>query len=154
MIDLVNAIAILEAIGSIVEPCGSRVTCNPPPLDTDQDFLVVVPPGEKSVSNIVSELSHMGFHWEGNVHYQMVAGDGFMSWRREDVNFIVTASDEFARKHRTATALCTRLNLMNKQDRIALFQAVLYGRQWDGVSDFQQTQTITTTSKSEDDLPW
>lgn len=143
MPDLTKTIAILELVGSTVEPCGSRVTCNPPPTDTDRDFLVVVPPSDTDVSLIVSELSRLGFKWEGSIHYQTAAIDGFMSWRSGDVNFIVTASPEFARRHRTATALCTRLNLMNKQDRIALFQAVLYGNQWGGIGEAPKEPEIT-----------
>jgi 4-hydroxyphenylpyruvate dioxygenase-like putative hemolysin len=150
MVDLSNAIAVLELIGSTVEPCGSRVTCNPPPTDTDLDYLVVVAQHDEAISSIVSELSRLGFHWEGSVHYQTAASDGFMSWRGGDVNFIVTASAEFARKHRAATALCTRLNLMNKQDRIALFQAVLYGNQWDGAGDApKEPQAAVTVTEEE-----
>jgi hypothetical protein len=152
MVDLANAIAVLEFTGSIIEPCGSRVTCNPPPTDTDRDFLVVVQ-NEDTVPSIVSELSRLGFHWEGDVHYQTAASDGFMSWRSHDVNFIVTASADFARRHRSATALCTRLNLMGKQDRIALFQAVLYGNQWDGVGETPKEPAHKPAIKDEE-LPW
>lgn len=109
-----------------IEPCGSRVTCNPPPVDTDRDFLVVMPDDHEKISAIVSSLDAAGFRWEGSEHYQDAAGD-FMSWRRDDVNLIVTRNAVFATRHRAATYVCTRLNLQNKPDRIAVFQAVLYG---------------------------
>ncbi len=118
---------ISEALsGCDVEPCGSRVTCNPPPLDTDRDYLVVVPNDADAVRNVVMSLESNAFRWEGSEHYQDAAGE-FMSWRRDDVNLIVTANQSFAMRHRAATAVCKRLNLQNKSDRIAVFQAVLYG---------------------------
>ncbi|NTS31393.1 hypothetical protein HQ945_09020 [Phyllobacterium sp. BT25] len=119
-------------MGFSVEPCGSRVTCDPAPIDTDQDYLVEVQSGEAIVSSLVMVLVDFGFRWEGNEHYQDAARNDFMSWRRDDINLIVTANYDFASRHRAATHVCTRLNLQNKDDRIALFQAVLYGNKWSG----------------------
>lgn len=117
---------ISEALsGCDIEPCGSRVTCDPPPLDTDRDYLVVVP-DDVNAFHLMTILKSHAFKWEGGEHYQAAAG-GFMSWRRDDVNLIVTADQEFAARHRAATAVCKRLNLQNKSDRVAVFQAVLYG---------------------------
>ena len=118
----------ITAMGCEIEPCGSRVTCNPAPKDTDQDFLVVVPSKMQVVSNLVSYLVEAGFNWEGSKHYQIVAASDFMSWRRGDVNLIVTANSTFAMRHRVATYFCKRLNLLDKEDRIAAFQAILYGQ--------------------------
>lgn len=117
--------AKLRAKGCKIEPCGSRVTCNPAPTDTDQDYLVEVPSQRDCVSWVEDTLSGAAFRLEGTQLYQEASG--FQSWRREDVNLIVTASADFARRHRSATHVCTRLNIMNKDARIALFQAVLYG---------------------------
>lgn len=112
-----------------VEACGSRVTCFPPPKNTDADYLVFVSSGrEDDVSKVVNLLSGNGFTWEGaSEHYQVVAGYNFMSWRKDDINFIVSASYDFVKRHRAATAICKRLNLLDKTDRIAVFKAVLYG---------------------------
>jgi len=126
---------VLTSLGCTVEPCGSRITCNPPPIDTDADYLVQIVQNDKdTIGRVVNALSGSGFVWEGNEHYQDVADD-FMSWRSdENVNLIVTKNVEFAARHRVATALCKRLNLKDKDDRIALFQAVLYGNEWNGES--------------------
>lgn len=130
--DLEGLIFALEAIGCRVDPCGSRVTCSPPPENTDEDYLVEHVAGDEAgVGKMVSELGHAGFTWEGGIHYQTVVGSGFMSWRKGSVNIIATCNKAFAAKHRVATALCKRLNLMHKPDRIALFQAVLYGNQYE-----------------------
>lgn len=112
------------------EPCGSRVTVYPAPRNTDADFLIEIQQAE--VSGMVARLASEGFKWEGATeHYQDVAGNTFMSWRKGEVNLIVTSNGDFAAKHRVATALCKRLNLLDKQDRIAVFKAVLYASdQW------------------------
>jgi hypothetical protein len=111
--------------------CGSRVTVTPPPMDTDEDWLVVISPSQAAISNAVGILAEAGYEWEGDTeHYQDVAGNTFMSWRKGNVNLIVTANADFAHKHHVATALCKRLNLAGKQDRLAVFQAVLYANVW------------------------
>lgn len=116
--------------GCVVEPCGSRVTCNPPPVGTDRDFLVQVQDDDGSVRDVANGLLEIGFTWEGAQHYQDAA-NAFMSHRRDDINLIVTRNGDFAMRHRAATHVCKRLNLPNKEDRIALFQAVLYGTQYE-----------------------
>lgn len=133
-----------EKVGVEISSCGSRVTCDPAPLDTDMDFLVfILPPPivdpfkarneeEGKVRTLMDILETAGYVWEGSSeHYQNVAADGFMSWRKGNVNLIVSASEFFVERHKCATALCKRLNLLNKPDRIALFQAVLYAKIWD-----------------------
>lgn len=122
----------LVASGCSVEPCGSRVTCNPAPTDTDQDYLVVAPGSGDPVGIAVNILAGAGYRWEGSENYQDAAST-FMSWRLDDVNFILTSDANFADKHRLATSLCKRFNLLQKADRIALFQAVLYGAAGDVV---------------------
>lgn len=108
-------------------PCGSRETCDPPPVDTDADFLVLVFPGH-DLAGVITRLSSDGWTWEGSSeHYQNVAGEGFMSWRKGETNLIVTASEAFHARHVAATAVCKRLNLLDKEDRKAVFTAVLYG---------------------------
>jgi len=124
MIDKQLEVSLLAA-RCTVTPCGSRVTCRPEPEFSDYDYLVVVPDA-RALSQAVSIMSSHGFMWEGSAHYQDAAASGFMSWRFDEVNLIVTRDQEFARKHEVATKLCARLNLMNKKDRIAVFQAVLY----------------------------
>ena len=106
-----------------VEPVGSRVTCNPPPTDTDEDFLVCCFNGSAD-----SHLKEQGFKQEGSPQFYTGNDDGqFKSFRRGETNVIVTPFLEFFEKFRAATHIAKRLNIMAKSDRIALFQAVLYG---------------------------
>lgn len=131
--DIETVLSRLQYLQCVVGMCGSRVTCQPPPTNTDTDYLVEIidkPRQMQAITDVVEALCSFGFDWEGSEHYQCAAST-FMSWRRGKINLIVTADGVFAEKHRLATRLCTRLNLMNKQDRIALFQAVLYGADYD-----------------------
>lgn len=117
----------LNVVGAELTACGSRVTCNPPPNETDEDWLVLV--NQDRISEIVSFLSSEGgWEWEGSSeHYQDLAANSFMSWRKGKVNLIITASVNFATQHKLATAHCKRDNVMDKQERIKIFQAYLYG---------------------------
>lgn len=119
----------LRAARCTVTPCGSRVTCHPEPTFSDYDYLVFCPDAH-AVSQAVSIMSSHGLLREGSEHYQNAAASGFMSWRGGEVNLIVTGDLGFAARHAVATKLCSRLNLMDKQDRVAVFQAVLYAKEW------------------------
>jgi hypothetical protein len=129
-----NIIADLQRLGCSVEPCGSRVTCDPPPMDTDADYLVEVSNADL-IGNVVRMLEARGFNWEGSEHYQNMLTNNFMSFRQDYINMIVTANADFAMKHRLATSLCKSFNLTPKPHRIALFQAVLYGQFYDPVAN-------------------
>lgn len=116
----------LQEMGCAVEPCGSRVTCNPPPTDTDRDYLVEVK-CYADYEQAIEIIMENGFHPEGSDHYRNSDFD-FQSWRLGEINLIVTYKEWFASRHRTATTVCKSLNLMDKADRIALFQKILYGK--------------------------
>lgn len=107
---------------------GSRETCNPPPQDTDQDVLVLIQPG---VSPVIGRLFEHGFEVDGSRIEDAAShlrSDGtFQSFSKGDLNFIVTCDPTFYARFMAATSVAKRLNLLDKADRIALFQAVLYG---------------------------
>lgn len=111
-----------------ISATGSRAICSPPPVNSDADFLVFLK-SHDDMTDFVSVASQAGFEWESNEHYQEVADDGFMSWRRGMVNLIVTKNREFAASHRLATSVCKRLNVMSKEDRVAVFRAFLYAEE-------------------------
>lgn len=121
----------LDTLGAVfnadVTPCGSRVTCSPPPGNTDADYLVLLN-GDLALAKLFDFLVGGGWQWEGATeHYQNVAANAFTSFRKGSDNLIVTTNPDFARRHKVATHICKRLNLMSKPDRIMVFQAVLYG---------------------------
>ena len=113
---------------------GSRVTCNPPPTDTDDDWLYFV----TDITEFVNEALADGFYIDGSlmggeVNLSQLPGGLFVSLKkRQDVrNLIVTSDHTFYERFLAATHVCRRLNLQDKTDRIALFQAVLYGERYD-----------------------
>lgn len=111
--------------GRYATPTGSRVICNPPPLDTDEDWLVLVP------RDISAEMQDAGFSQDGSPEfYTGNDNGGFRSWRRGDLNIVTTESEEFYQLFETATMLAKRFNLQDKNDRVALFQAILYNVRW------------------------
>lgn len=126
----------LESIGCRVEMCGSQVTCDPRPTASDVDYLVELPHGDADLyPEITLLLRARGYLCESEKYNSPLPTEGFASWRiwyhdGPEVNLLLTQSASFAAKHRVATALCTRLNLMWRDDRVALFQAVLYAVDW------------------------
>lgn len=113
----------LNRLCQSVRHVGSRVTCNPPPTDTDDDWLCLAHDLPEFVEAAMAE----GF---------IVGGSGFsdepmsfVSLKRDgdSLNLIATSCAHFFDGFVLATDLARRFNLMDKGDRIALFQAVLYG---------------------------
>lgn len=118
---------VYDALGlsANIAAVGSRITCNPPPQNTDEDWLALCFEDPKPA------LEAAGFVQDGNPEFYTGNDDGgFRSWRLGDVNVITTESPEFYEKFLAATHLAKRFNLLQKNDRIALFQAVLYGVNW------------------------
>lgn len=114
---------------------GSRVTCDPPVVGTDQDVLVLVKRIESCGAK--PEVTHAEFEDVMQMHRELRASgwvlggsgdqdDEFESWTHGDVNLILTASEEFYNLFVAATAVCKRLNILDKEDRKAVFRAVLY----------------------------
>lgn len=117
-----------------IERVGSRVTCSPAPTDTDDDWLVLLKPLAKGVVENgpgdapITALRAIGFEMDARTpFYTGNDAGGFRSWRRGEVNLIITRDSAFYELFLTATELARRFNLLEKTDRIALFQGVLYG---------------------------
>jgi hypothetical protein len=108
-----------------IEPVGSRVTCDPAPKDTDQDYLALTA-GDHLERLLLEEGYTLEGSWPADPGHAARNDYEFFSFRSGEVNIIVTRSREFFNAFIAATSVCKRLNLMDKADRIALFQAVLY----------------------------
>lgn len=126
--EVIRAFVYAEAL------VGSRVTCNPAPTDTDLDVLVKVPYIESSCPAPFSLNKYRAMYDVLMADRWTLGGSGdgdgeFESWTKGEVNLILTDSSEFYDKFLAATSVCTRLNLMNKEDRKALFRACLYAEQ-------------------------
>lgn len=107
---------------------GSSVICNPPP-DTDIDYLFLV--GEGAVGALESRLEKDGWEIGGSLpkgrtgHRDLTEFDTFESYRKGKFNLLLTGNDEYFFRFGNATRLAKQLNLLKKEDRIALFEAVV-----------------------------
>lgn len=122
----VSAVFVCEPDITIIEceAVGSRVTCNPPPMDTDRDILCLV----KNCVLAGEACERLGFVTSSSLLDQESRAMQFVSVKRDELNLIITDSVEFYQKFLAASSVAKRLNLLEKKDRIALFQAVLYGQ--------------------------
>lgn len=104
-----------------IEPVGSRITCDPIPPDSDEDFLVLT----SQLMAILHVFDSHGFDQDGS----RIDGGDFKSYSRGDLNIITTTDDVFFQNFMAASSVAKRLNLLDKADRIALFRAVLYAEE-------------------------
>jgi hypothetical protein len=76
------------------------------------------------------QLTKQGFYSTStqNLRYGVSSHCGFISMVKGDINYILTSSPKFYNKFQTANSLAVALKLTNKEDRITLFQYILYGR--------------------------
>lgn len=124
---------------------GSRATCSPAPTETDEDHLLLVL--DKDVQAAIGVLHSEGFHLDHpSAHYRPEDGI-FNSWRKEDVNLIVTSDPIFYRRFLSASNVAKKLNLLEKADRVTLFQSVLYG-------NFSEEFPQQINASSDDATPW
>ncbi len=96
-------------------PTGSNYICDPPVLNTDIDWVVLVR------SNPVPELEELGWELCGE---DMGYDDGqadFDAIRRQNINLILVYEGEEFNRWVDATESAKKLNLTNKQDRIDHF---------------------------------
>lgn len=115
-----------------ITPVGSRVTCNPAPTDTDRDWLILVDQNEEW--RVFEFLSTDGWELGGSLpddENSTPPSDRFMSFTKGVDNIILTNASVFHRRFLAATSIAKHLNLLRKDDRIALFQAVLYGNAYE-----------------------
>lgn len=110
---------------------GSRVTVNPPPMDTDDDYLILTAFYQDTANWLLDNGWELGGSRDPQWNVESVNGvQGIWnSFRKDDINLIVTNSNEFYSKFRLAAAVCRRLNLASKQDRIIIHRAIMNGEE-------------------------
>lgn len=114
------------------ERVGSQVTCNPPPplVDSDIDWLCYV--WKDNFKQFDIELCRAQYKPGGSKPEDCDAANGFTSYVKivdgVTQNVIATTDYKFFCLFMKATHLAKKLNIMAKEDRIELFQAILYGR--------------------------
>jgi hypothetical protein len=98
---------------------GSSVICNPPVLDTDEDWLILT----ENLKLLIGELVSEGWDTETKSNY---GSSEFYSLKKYKnarlINFIVMDNVLRYNAMCKATKVATELNLRNKEDRIELFR--------------------------------
>lgn len=97
---------------------GSRFIC--PTLNSTSDYDYVI-----FTASAPLDLANLRFTYEGLGQAQYPR-EGFASWRRGEVNIILTSSRQFFDRFVLATWVAKKLRLASKEDRVTLFQAILY----------------------------
>lgn len=97
---------------------GSRVTCNPPPTDTDEDWIVYDPEW-----GLASYLHDNEWEYGGSDN----GNDGWKSYKKQYINVICICDLSEYTKFKLATSVAKELNLMEKHHRVVLFEAIMYG---------------------------
>lgn len=98
-------------------PTGSRYICNPPPQDTDNDTVILVN-GYYDYDILLLKEGWLAC----DIDYEQIGE--FRAYRKGVENYLVTEDPEFYGSYVKATEGARALNLLNKEDRIKLFQAV------------------------------
>ena len=123
----------IGAFHASLTPVGSRATCSPPPTDTDQDWLLFV--AKDNYGPLVDSLLADGWDVGGSLvpldESTLPPDWRFNSLKKGIDNIVITDSDIFHARFLAASSVAKRLNLLSKDDRIALFQAVLYANSCD-----------------------
>ena len=113
---------------------GSQTIEGAATAESDVDWLILV----WSKNYAVRNAAKSGFHLSSNIHlnlghytasmWETKFHPKFISLVDQDkTNLIITSSWKFYHKFAAANDLAVKLKLTDKQDRIALFQYILYG---------------------------
>lgn len=119
-----------EYLTQAITPTGSRYICNPAPTDTDEDYVVLVSPD--NFNALIDAISlDDNYDLGGSDIFAaeetpLSEWEGFQSWKKGEINLIITTSREFFDKFVKATEIAKEQNLLQKEDRITLFQKILY----------------------------
>jgi len=106
-------------------PTGSRYICDPPVMDTDIDYVCYCNGTVYQVKLFLDGWTLTNQDDEGK--YEGTER-WFDTYRKDEYNLIITQNFDFFCRFTHATYVAKQRNLTNKQDRIALFQEILYGR--------------------------
>lgn len=114
----------LQALGKrLIFEVGSRTIPDGYSDKSDWDFLVFSP---KPIARIISGI---GYDLEvGGAHYDPAEGI-FNSWRKGDVNIILTCDINFKEKFLHASKMAFELGLKDRDSRVKLFRKELYGEE-------------------------
>lgn len=98
------------------ELVGSRFICEPPPEDTDEDWLVLIDP--MKAYKVYTHVEKMGYVVGGSVE---VDGE-FNSYHKGEINLIITDIPFYFSRFLKGTQAAKLLGLRRKKDRVMLIE--------------------------------
>ena len=103
-------------------PTGSSYICNPPVTNTDVDEMFLV----DDLQEVSFQLTGLGWTKCGleEETYQDKPSH-WAAYRKENMNALLTTDLKYFMNFFKATEEAKHLNLLNKEDRVALFQKIL-----------------------------
>lgn len=105
-------------------PTGSREICNPPPMDTDEDWVVLIK-NRDAMRELEKVLVIDGWLICGKDYEEAKRIDStFKSYRKGEINLILTQNPLIYERYKFATRLCKYLNIKDKAQRIGVFTMV------------------------------
>lgn len=105
-------------------PTGSRFICNPPVMNTDIDYLVLV----NNRKTYEKFLQTQGFtSCLEDPESQYPEESGWSAWRKGELNLMVSDDIVWYLRSVAVTHLAKEMNLWKKSDRIDLFATVRDG---------------------------
>lgn len=102
---------------------GSSFICDPPVTNTDIDYVVFVTNKEE----VCKYLTENGWTFCGGEAYNNPDND-FLAVRNQDLNYILVDEEHTFDQWEAATLLAKKRNLLNKNERIALFRNIFKGQ--------------------------
>lgn len=103
---------------------GSSVICNPPVTNTDEDVMFFT----EDYSGLVVHLLINGWEACNSKEYEGQDGDyNWSAYRKGNLNYLITDNQDYYDKFELATNLATKLNLLEKSQRITLFTYIIKG---------------------------
>lgn len=101
-------------------PTGSNYICNPPVENTDIDYMFLV----YSLEDLDYELKGLGWTVCGKESYNGKP-DHWRAYRKDKYNALVTTDISYYNRFEAATELAKKRNLLDKSDRVRLFNDIL-----------------------------
>lgn len=101
---------------------GSRVIYPSGASNSDYDWIVLV----TDIRPVLDSAFEEDWVLEGNEQEAHSEWYGFCSLRRNNVNLIITSSQDFYNNFDLATKVAKELELSSRDKRVCLFQAILY----------------------------
>ena len=98
-------------------PTGSNYICDPPVTDTDIDYAVYV----KDINTAMRYLEKNGWKVCGGNSYPL---EEWAAYRKDQYNLILFADWKAYVRFEAATELCKKRNVLEKEDRIELFNLI------------------------------